>query len=209
MRKLNGVDLVNRKANRGKNKSRPAQSAYHGAARFIEIIPPGIPFRTIANIDHIANISFSEKREQVQVPTEGADPIPAQYDDDGVLTAPERPATHMEEQVVGHSVTIGIGAQNSEFTFRDIQVAMVFYNSLVEGLAGLCPCATLKPLELPKPPDEKSGLVDANGEDLTIEAGEEGEDLEDPVLIDELEDLINDDDALPGNDDLEDKPVEH
>ncbi len=196
------------------------KSRYTGAARFIEVAPPGIQFRGFLNVDHITSITFAAKMESVKVfDEEGVEEIPRLdnkgdlvVDSEGIVIMDEAPH-RMENRTVGHTVAIGIGGQTSEFTFSQLHVGVMYYNDVLDSISAIgIPCNCKPKIRIPPPPPVVKKIVDTDGEaieaedvaaELGIEAGEEGEDLEDPVLVDELDDL-------PGEVDLEDEtPTEH
>lgn len=150
-------------------------SRYAGAARFIELAPPGIQFRGLTNVDHITSISFANKVEEIEIDAEGDTPA------------------HTEQHVTGFTVGVGIAGQLQEFTFAQMGIGVAFYNDLLDMIAAVgIPCQ-LKPRIMPPPRlDETSEIVGPDGKVIkaAIEAGYEGEDLEDP-MIDELEDLVD------------------
>lgn len=144
--------------NKGKNRNVLPQTPvkrppYYGAARFIEIAPPSITYRSFANVDHIMSVNFSEVRETVQVPIVDSEETPPETKDRSVVT--------------GHRVSINVGGQNNEFTFTTEEVAIHFYNQMLAGIDMLVPTITTTPM-VPKsaPEDERVGLIDANGDEL-------------------------------------------
>lgn len=153
---------------------------YHGAARFIEVAPPGIQYRGMINVDHITNLTFA----------------PASKDfDTGERDENDEPI--MEKRMVGYMASIGVAGQNLEFTFARPDVGAAFWNQLLDDLATVGAPVVMQPrLDIrPMPPPEAEVTPDAANELVgpdgqPIERGEEGEDLEDPV-IDELEDLAD------------------
>ncbi len=151
--KLNGVEQM--------SKHKP----YYGAARFVEIAPPGIAYRGFANVDHITNISFGEERKDVPVIPEGEAP-------------PESPL--MESQVVGFSVTLSIGGQESKFTFVDLDIAMEFYNSTVTRIQRLVPCDTLPALRPAREPTIEESALHAAMDELDPMTDEEALDRGEP-----------------------------
>lgn len=174
-------------------------SIYHGAARFVEIAPPGIQFRGLTNVDHITSISFSNHVEDVEVPT-GETLV--ETDAGGNTT--ERPEMRMEKRVTGFDVVVGVAGQQNEFTFSRMEVAIAYYNDLLNMLAAVgVPCAFKQRIVAPPPPEvEESLIVGADGN--TLEADNDDDDTSiDDSLIDELEDLI-DDDVIE-----DERPTEH
>jgi len=145
---------------------------YAGAARFIEIMPPGIVFRGFANVDHITSITFGEKMQEMEVPT-------------GLVDDNNKALTKKENVPVGYTVTISVGTANNEFTFNKPEIAVKFWNEILNDIENVgVPCVR-KPKMVP--------IVKA-----PVEAGTEGEDLEDPV-IDDIDDM-----DVPGIDELQD-----
>ena len=115
---------------------------YYGAARFVEIMPPGIPFRSIANVDHITSIMFGEKREDISTPD------------------PDSGTAMVEEDVLtGFNVNVGVGGVANEFTFTDLKVAMMFYNNLVDRIDSLVPCNLFPPMQPPPELDAEDDLT--------------------------------------------------
>ncbi len=163
---------------------------YAGAARFIEIGPPGIQFRGLTNIDHITSITFGNKIEDVEIVDEPA--IPEVVDADGEIVAEAIPTvTHVEKHVTGFVVAVGVAGQQNEFTFSRIEVGIAYYNELLDIITAVgAPVALKSRLRPPAPPgpspvEEETTIVGADGKPLEA-------DNDDP-LIDELEDLIDDD----------------
>jgi len=183
------------------------KAKYSGAARFIELAPPNINFRGLTNVDHITSITFANHMKDVEIRDEGGHGKAEVLDDDGnVLEAAVAPPTHMEKRME-YQVTVGIGGQQQEFSFINPEIAIDYYNNLLDQMVAIgVPCSLHPRIEMPKP---KSPIVDADGKEMetaSIEPGYEGEDLEDPVdpLIDELEDIAEE--ATEGK---EQKPTEH
>ena len=183
-----------------------AKGHYVGAARFIELAPPGIQFRGLTNIDHIISITFAQKVEEVEILDEGGAGVAEVLDNDTgeVLQAAVPPPTHMEPRVTGFVVTVGVGGTEQSFTFARPDTGIAYYNRLLDDMvAAGVPCVLQPRIQL-EPPAEAPAILGADGK--KIEEGYEDEDLEDPV-IDELEDLadeIAEDQIL-----IEDKPTEH
>jgi len=169
---------------------------YAGAARFIEIGPPGIQFRGLTNIDHITSITFGNKIEDVQVRDEDAVDIPEVVDAEGKVVSEAIPApTHTEKHVTGFTVAIGIAGQQNEFTFSRIEVGIAYYNELLNMIATVGAPVALKPRLQPPPPlpIEDTILVGADGKPLKDEGDIDADytdDGDDP-LIEELEDLAD------------------
>lgn len=175
---------------------------YAGAARYIEIAPPGIPFRAMVNVDHITSIIFQNKMEEIEIRDEGSTGTAEVLDDDGnVLQDAVSPSTHMEHRVTGFMIVVGVAGQQNEFTFSRPDVAIKFYYELEKMISGvgvpilMSKLRMLPPAPPPVPEEDGPKIVGANG----LEIGEEGEDLEDPVI---------DDDGLPGVDDIIDEALE-
>jgi hypothetical protein len=170
---------------------------YYGAARFVEIAPPGIPHRATVNVDHITSVTFGEKREDVSV----LDPD-AELDSNGdpALPGGARMMPQTESVLKGFTVTLGVGGSNSEFTFIELSIAMFFYNDVLKRIHSLCPASLFPPMQAPAEPEEPpAGLVGANGEALEVTPHDDY----DP-------DLDEDGDDMPGLDDLdEDAPYSH
>jgi len=189
------------------------KSRYTGAARFVELAPPGIQFRGFFNVDHITSVTFANKIENIKIfEKEGVEQVEA-LDADGNAVMVEAPS-HMEQRVTGYTVIVGVGGQASEFTFSQLSVGVAYYNDVLEAIATIGVPCNLKPkIQLPPPPPVIKKIVDTDGEaiesedvpvELGIETGEAGEDLEDPVIVE------NEMDELPGEVDLEDEtPTEH
>ena len=178
------------------------KSRYTGAARFVEMAPPGIQFRGLVNIDHITSITFANKIEEVKV-----------WDEEGVTEVEKRTIVeggidliemveaphHMENRTVGFSVIVGVGGQQSEFTFTQLDVGVMYYNDLLDSIAALgVPCNFKPKIKIPKPPPKQAmpkppelEKLDGKAVEMSdIEAGYEGEDLEDPIDVDdELDDV--------------------
>ncbi len=173
---------------------RNVSSNYRGAARFIEIAPPGIQFRALANVDHITSITFQNKIEEFEVPVE-----------DG-----EEGEIRKENRVTGFQIIVGIGGQQSEFTLSKLDVAIDFYNELIDALDNVGIPLTLRdrilaPEPEPEPePDllEGSGLLDAHGH--PIDAANEDDDM---PMIDELADIAEEIEVDKQT--AEDEPLEH
>ena len=197
LRRSNKTQQVNSQPTGFRNMGgQSGKTRYSGAARFVECAPPGIQFRGTFNVDHVTSITFANKIEEIKVwdeegviEVEGLDP-------DGEVTMIEAPS-HMENRVTGYTVCIGVGGQQSEFTFAQLQVAVMYYNDVLESIAAIgVPCNFKPKIQVPKPPppmDDKQVPAKLDGKDLevaSIEAGYEGEDLEDPIDVDdELDDV--------------------
>ncbi len=115
---------------------RNISSKYTGAARFIEIAPPGIQFRALANVDHITSITFQNKIEEFELPVED-DPL----------------KMRTETRVTGFQIIVGIGGQQSEFTLSKLDVAIGFYNDLINALDDVGIPLALKQQVLPAEPE--------------------------------------------------------
>jgi len=169
-------------------------SKYAGAARFIEVAPPGIQFRALANVDHITSITFANKIEKFEVPAEDADG-----------------ETVEENRVIGFQIVVGIGGVQSEFTISNLEVAVGFYNDLIDSLDNVgIPLALKQRIVIPPPPPEPepdlitgAGLLDADGN--PIDAA--NEDSDDMPIIDELADLVEEIEV--DKQAAEDEPLEH
>lgn len=157
------------------------KKAYAGNARFIEIGSPGVPFRFTVNLDTLEGLRFEEKLAVIKVPVPGTGV--------GEIPLEER------EQVVndGWSVILLIGGHMNNIDFPSIEPAMACYNAIMSminaiGVPLVCGTKLL-------PPKQPPAIVGADGkamdavkaavESAGIEAGEEGEDLLDPVIDDE------------------------
>ncbi len=149
-----------------------SRRTYAGAARFVEIMPPGIAFRAFCNVDHITGITFGEKMQEIDVPT-------------GIVDDEGKNLTKKEKVPVGYTVTISVGTANNEFTFGNPGIAVKFWNEVLRDIENVgVPCIRKEKM---KP------IVKA-----AVEAGTEGEDLEDPVIVD-IDDM-----DVPGIDELKD-----
>ena len=186
---------------------------YSGAARFIEIAPPGIQFRGLTNVDHITSITFANKVEDVEVLDEGGIGKEAVLDDEGgIIEAAVPPPTHVERHVTGYQVVVGIGGQQNEFTFSRFEIGIAYYNDLLDMITVVgVPCVLQPRIVPPLPPEEdkSSAIVGPDGVPLEvagIEAGKEGEDLEDPE-IDELDSIA--DEIAEEKIEAADKPTKH
>jgi hypothetical protein len=155
---------------------------YAGAARFIELAPPGIQFRALTNVDHVTQISFANKVEDVKV-----------YDEENVdgfkvitrkdVTDETVPAAfHMEKRVTGFQVICAVGGQQNEFSFSQLDLAIAYYNGLIEQLDAVgIPMALRERIYAPPPEaenDESAGLVGADGEEINLGDSDPVEDLE-------------------------------
>lgn len=154
------------------------KQGYAGNARFIEIGSPGVPFRFTVNLDTLEGLRFEEKREVIEVPVPG--------------TGVGEVELEMQEQVVnaGWSVLLLIGGKTNGIDFPSIEAAMGCYNAIMSmiqavGVPLVCGTKLLPPEPAPaivgadgKAMESISKAVEAAG----IEAGEEGEDLVDPVV---------------------------
>jgi hypothetical protein len=172
---------------------------YSSQARFLEIAPPGIQFRGLTNVDHITAISFSNHHEELEVVDVEAHTDTDVDGNDYVVPAKMR----TEKQQTGFDVIVGIAGQHNAFTFTRLDIAVAYYNELLNMLATLgVPCA-LKPriMAPPEPVEEE--------DDETAIVGTDGKSLEatndDDPLIDELEDLIDD----AAEELVDESPTEH
>lgn len=152
--------------------------AYAGNARFIEIGSPGVPFRYLVNLDQLEGIRFEEMLDQQEVPVPGT----------GVGDIELETTTKILS--VGWSVVLLIQGKQNGINFPDMAPAIACYNSILDMIrivgVPLCDCVRL---EAPKP---KSPLVGADGgamdavkaavEGAGVEAGNDGEDLLEPIL---------------------------
>lgn len=149
-------------------------SLYHGAARFLEIAPPGIQFRSMTNVDHITSITFGNHIEEIK--HEGV-PI--------------------EEKHTGYDIIVGIAGQQNAFTFHRLEVAIAYYNDLLDMLAALgVPCAMKPRIQFTPPPAEPEEVDDLDGGYKIVGADGEpinDDDDDDDPLIDELDELLDDD----------------
>jgi len=150
---------------------------YAGAARIIELAPPGIQFRALTNIDHVTQISFANKVEEVKVYDEEN---VGGFGDDG--KAEEEAAFHMESKVTGFTVVVGVGGQQNEFGFSKLEIAISFYNDIIEQIDSVGVPMALRDRIIappPLPPEAKAaidGLVGPDGEPLITD----NDSLEDP-----------------------------
>jgi len=144
-----------------------AASRYTGAARIIELAPPGIQFRALTNVDHITQISFANKVEEIKV-----------YDEENVdglkVAEDEEVKFHMETKVVGFQVICAVGGQQNEFTFSKLETAISYYNDLIEQLDAVgIPMSLRERIFAPPTPDELAEeiteLRDADGEEIGFE----------------------------------------
>lgn len=183
-----------------------SHNKYAGAARFIELAPPGIQFRGLTNIDHITSITFANKIEEVEIFDEGGVGKEAEFDSEGVmLHAAIPPPSHMENRITGYMIVVGIGGQQNEFTFSKLEVAISYYNELIDMIAAIGVPMALKPRIFAPPPSAAeavaAGLVGADGKPISSV-----NDDDDP-LIDELDDLA--DEIEEDREAAEDKHTEH
>jgi hypothetical protein len=168
--KLNGVEQM--------SKHKP----YYGAARFVEIAPPGIAYRGFANVDHITNISFGEERKDVDIP----------QTDEEFEKDPEGKRIKTENQVIGFNVSLSIGGEQSKFTFNDIDIAMYFYNSILTRISGLVPCDMLPALRPPAEPTIEEAALEAAMDELPPMSDEELVALAEDEPMNVLPDLDDD-----------------
>lgn len=184
-------------------------SFYHGAARFIEIAPPGIQFRGLTNVDHITSIAFSNHIESVTVVDEEA--IPAS--DAGGDAIPE--VSHMENSVTGFDVIVGIAGQQNEFTFSKLPLAIAYYNDLLNMIiaVGVPVALNMQRVVAPPPPEPEpegveAGIVGADGKPLEATNDDDTDVDDDDPLIEELEELM-DEELIDEIDDEDILPTEH
>ncbi len=151
-------------------------SKYAGAARMIELAPPSIQFRALTNVDHITQISFANKVEEVKVYDE-------EHDENGLVQRDnveglEEAAFHMEKSVTGFQVICCVGGQQNQFTFSQLELAIAYYNGLIEQLDAVgIPMALRERIFAPEAEnDESADLVDIDIELDTVE--DSSEDLE-------------------------------
>jgi len=155
---------------------------YYGNARFIEIGSPGIFFRYLLNLDKVDGIRFEESFGTKEIPVPGT----------GVEDKPLE--TKTQTLSTGWSVVLLIAGQQHAITFPILEAAIACYNSILEMLRAVgMPLIDIPRLKAPPKP---SPIVDVEGKKMEslleganeaikqegIEAGEEGEDLLDPVL---------------------------
>lgn len=141
--------------------------------KMIELAPPGIQFRALTNVDHITQISFANKIEDFKV-----------YDEehvDGFVVSESEPLTkrrpaksHMEPRVTGFQVIVCVGGQQNDFSFSKLEVAIAYYNDLIEQLDAVgIPMALRARIFAPPPESAESektaGLVDADGDEIEFE----------------------------------------
>jgi hypothetical protein len=163
MQNLNGKE----KPDMSRNKA-----PYRGNARFIELGSLGAPFRSLVNVDHITNVRFEQKIRE----------IPAQYDDNGEMTAP--PQQVFEGWAI--ILVLGHGAGGQNIMFPDEQQAVACYNTILDMIVGTgAPIARMPKLRITPPP---SDLVGPDGKPIEMS------DEEKAALAD------NDEEALPGED---------
>ena len=155
-----------------------SKRAYAGNARFVEIGSPGVPFRFLVNLDTLEGMRFEEKREVIEVPVPGT----------GVGDIPLE--TREQIQSAGWSVILLIGGRQNGIDFPTIEPAMACYNAIMSMIEAVgVPMASGTRLIPPKPDPT---IVDTDGKAMEtiskaveaagVEAGEEGEDLLDPVV---------------------------
>lgn len=126
---------------------------YHANARFIELGSAGAPFRSLVNVDHITNIRFEQKITDV----------PAQFDDDGNMTAP--PQQYLEGWTI--VLVLGHGAGGQNIVFPTEEQAVEVYNTMLDMIVGTgVPIARMPKLTVSPPPPEQSELLGPDGEPL-------------------------------------------
>ena len=170
---------------------RNMSTKYLGAARFIELAPPGIQFRQFANVDHITNITFANKIETIQVPIEGTGaPEVLDPEDSSIIEPMVPPETKPEQRIIGWTVTISVGGQNNEFTFSNLEVGTRYYHSILDSIITLGVPCSVKPLiqieKTIKPDVSEEAVADAVAEGLEV-----NEDHDDQDLIDELQEIAD------------------
>lgn len=183
---------------------RNMSTKYQGAARFIEIAPPGIQFRAFANVDHITNISFANKVETIQVPIEGTG-SPEVVDNDGVILVPAvAPDVKSEQRIVGWTVTLNVGGQQNEFTFTKLDVGVRCYHEILDSIIALgVPCAVKQRIAIEKKEVDVDAVAEAVAEGLSV-----NEDHDDDDLISELQDVV-DENTVAVEDKEIDEPTQH
>lgn len=164
--------------------SRNMNTKYLGAARFIELAPPGIQFRAFANVDHITNITFANKIEDIKIPSkEGA-------------------AARIEKRVVGWTVTISVGGQNNEFTFANLEVGVRYYHDILDSIAAIgVPCIVKPRIHTDVKEVSEKTIAEAVAEGLSV-----NEDHDDDDLISELQDVVDEKALEPKEGD---EPTQH
>jgi hypothetical protein len=170
MSKLNGKE----KPDMGNNR----KTSYTGNARFFELGSPGAPFRSLINADHLTNVRFEQRIENQQ--------IPAQFDDDGTMTAPPQEG---EPELVGWNILLLFGSDTQAIAFKDEQQAVECYNTILNMLQGIgCPMARVPKLEVMPPLPEESLIQGLDGapianDDVPDLTDEEKAQLADPEII--------------------------
>jgi hypothetical protein len=150
---------------------------YRSNARFIEIGSPGAPFRSTVNVDHITNVRFEQKIEQVE----------PKFDEDGNMIAPPQQVFQGWQIIL--MLAHGAGGQNIFIPNEDGAVAL--YNQILDMIAGTgAPIMRLPKLKPTPPP---SDLVGPDGEPLAANGDDflPGEDGVPPLTDEELDALAN------------------
>lgn len=140
---------------------------YYGSARFIELGTPGQPFRSLINIDHVANVRYEQQIEEHEIRVPGSKGKAAEYDVAGQMTSPPiLPETRKEPILVGWLIAIIFDdGQGQKIAFNNEQESVNCYNSIVDMIAGTSiPIARLMVKLKAQPPERRpSILVGADG----------------------------------------------
>ena len=146
---------------------------YRSNARFIEIGSPGAPFRSLVNVDHITNVRFEQKIDQI-------DP---KFDDDGNMIAPPQQVFQGWQIIL--MLAHGSGGQNIFIPNEDGAVAL--YNQILDMINGTgAPIMRLPKLKATPPP---SDIVGPDGQPLGEDFILPGEDGVPPLTDEELDQL--------------------
>ena len=150
-----------------------------GNARFIELGSPGAPFRSLINVDHISNIRFEQKIEQ----------MPATPDED---------ETRMEHVLTGWNIIIQLGETGQTIFFPEERQAVDCYNTILDMIGGTGnPLARMPKLRPMPASPQASAIVDANGapiaDDVPPLTEEELDALEHPEIdVDAIAEAVED-----------------
>ena len=179
---------------------------YNGAARFVELAPPGIQFRAFANVDHITNVTFANKVETIQVPIEGTGaPEVLDPEDSSIIEPMVPPETRSEQRIVGWTVCVSVGGQQNEFTFTSLELGVRCYHDILDSIMAVgVPCSVLPRIQLEKkekPDVDPDAIAKAVAEGLSV-----NEEHDDDDLISELQDVVDENTAAAAE---PDKPTEH
>ena len=152
----------NNNARDGRNSAGSGKpQTYASNARFIEIGSPGVPFRSLVNIDHIVNVRFEQATMQ---PEEGPPVL-----------------------IDGWVVTVSLINQANTLNFPDLDSAINMYNELLDQIAVMAPCTVQARLEIPEAPyaEPEDEVPAANEDPGNLElTDEEKYQLENPEIDD-------------------------